>query len=201
MRRATKTSRRSDAARTFLFLATTGLTTFACSSSISGGAYTEPGGFEFEGGTAPCDCSPPSGSGGGPGTGAASEGAGCVTSVDCAGGLECGYDPAGGCTAGGTCVAQVSGPEAPAACGCDGLPVQYVAPQFTSQPVASALPCGWDAGAADAATLTDASDAGDLSDAEEHADANKAGDAGDAGALIDASGDAGALVDASDDAG
>ena len=99
------------------------------------------------------------------------EGGICVTSIDCAGGLVCGYDPTQGCDAPGSCVAQVSGPEGPPACGCDGLPVQYVTPTSTSEPVASPLPCDSDAGAA-----TQDAAPGDASEGDA-----SAGDANDAG--------------------
>jgi len=75
-----------------------------------------------------------------------SAGGPCVTSIDCAGGLVCGYDPDGGCASPGECVAQVSGPAGPPACGCDGTPVQYVAPGYTSVPVASPTACEEDSG-------------------------------------------------------
>jgi hypothetical protein len=74
----------------------------------------------------------------------------CVTSVDCAGGLVCGYEPTEGCDARGQCVAQVAGPSGVPACGCDGSEVQYVAPGFTIVPVASPSPCAGDSGATDA---------------------------------------------------
>jgi hypothetical protein len=92
-------------------------------------------------------------------------GSACVTSLDCGGALVCGYDPKDGCDAQGECVAQVSGPAGPPACGCDGSPAQYVAPGFTSVPVASAEPCDFDAG-----------EAGTDADAEQ-ADDGSAGDA------------------------
>lgn len=125
-----------------------------------------------------CDgCAPPGSSSSGVPSQALGEA--CVTSIDCGGGLECGYDPTQGCSAGGTCVAQISGGEAPAACGCDGLPVQYVAPGFTSDPVASPYPCGEDGGSGDAAT--DAASANDAPDAFDAGDAGYTPDAGDAG--------------------
>ncbi len=94
-----------------------------------------------------------------------------MTSIDCAGGLVCGYDPTQGCDAPGSCVAQVSGPEGPPACGCDGLPVQYVTPTSTSAPVASPLSCGADAGA-------ETTDAGQRDASETDAEAGDASDAG-----------------------
>jgi hypothetical protein len=98
-------------------------------------------------------------------------GGSCVTSIDCAGGLVCGYDPTQGCEAPGSCVAQVSGPEGPPACGCDGLPVQYVTPTSTSEPVASPLPCDADAG-------TETQDAAQPDASESDAGEGDASDAG-----------------------
>jgi hypothetical protein len=87
----------------------------------------------------------------------------CVTSIDCPGASVCGYSATAGCEATyGICVGQVSGPSGAPACGCDGNPVQYVAPGYTLVPVASPVACGLDASAYEDATsddgVTDASD-------------------------------------------
>ncbi len=98
-----------------------------------------------------------------------SEGGPCVTSIDCAGGLVCGYDSKAGCDAQGECVVEVSGAAGPPACGCDGNPVQYVAPGYTSVPVASPTACDEDASvdSGDAQTDAPAFPDGDLGDARE----------------------------------
>jgi hypothetical protein len=85
------------------------------------------------------------------------DGGPCVTSVDCSGGFVCGYPPTAGCSAQGACVAQVSGAPGGPACGCDGTPVQYVVPGYTSEPVASPGAC--DGGAVDAGADGSAPDA------------------------------------------
>jgi hypothetical protein len=74
-----------------------------------------------------------------------------VTSVDCSGGEVCGFDPKGGCNAPGACVPQAAGPAGLPACGCDGTPVQYVAPGYASAPVDSPYPCGSDGAEGDSA--------------------------------------------------
>jgi hypothetical protein len=105
-------------------------------------------------------------------------GSSCVTSIDCGGGLVCGYEANAGCNAPGSCVQEPSGAPGPTACGCDGLPVQYVAPTYTSVPVASPLPCGDEAGV-DAGV-----DAGDTNVDDASSDGETAADAED-GASID----------------
>jgi hypothetical protein len=130
-----------------------GVTVLACNSASSSLALVP---FE-EDACGPCGGA----STGPPPVPAEPDGGPCVTSVDCAGGLVCGYDPAGGCDAQGECVAQVAGPSGVPACGCDGSPVQYVAPGFTSVPVASPTSCGADSGAVDAGGSDAAADDGD----------------------------------------
>ena len=64
---------------------------------------------------------------------------------------------------------EVSGAAGPPACGCDGNPVQYVAPGYTSVPVASPTACDEDASVdlGDAQTDAPAFPDGDLGDARE----------------------------------
>jgi hypothetical protein len=129
------------------------VTVLACNSATSGLALVP---FE-EDACGPCGVA----STGPPPVPAEPAGGGCVTSVDCAGGLVCGYEPVNGCDAPGECVAQVSGPAGAPACGCDGNPVQYVAPGYTSVPVASPTSCGADSGAVDAGMSDAGADDGD----------------------------------------
>ncbi len=119
----------------------------------------------------------------------------CVTSIDCGGDLVCGYDPTAGCAALGQCVEQEPGPAGPPACGCDGLPVQYVALGWTNAPAASPLSCGAEAGVDAAGGPNDAGgpddaggDGGAAGDAGGDATGNE--DAGDAGAGAEDGGDA-----------
>jgi len=100
----------------------------------------------------------------------------CATTSDCmVAGEVCGFGASGGCAASGVCVFH----DPPtglngviySACGCEGQNVLYVAPGWTSAPVANPSPC------TDASAADDAGDAG-------------TGDAGDGGAL-DAGVDAG----------
>jgi hypothetical protein len=106
----------------------------------------------------------------------------CASADDCAPGYACGYEAVENtCSSStGACIQLTSAPASPA-CGCNGLPVDYVAPGYVESPASSPEPCDAGASAEDsgAPTNTFATDGASDGSSADGATPNDAASAGD----------------------